>query len=630
MIDENSPYRLELSEEVRGEVEAEICRRVSSAVSGAEDRNSQLQIWRDQLQGRGITASNKNWSNACDFYDSISLEMHLTLLSQIVGALHRDPKVAVESFSKDDEEGARILEAYLAMESSKSDLNTRLYEMATDACWSQAVVTYCGWMQKTRKGREVGFRKPGDARVYTEEEQEDGVEYEPVPVSEEITEEGFDIRVVDLSDFFLFPANAKSVDSATAIAERMLLTEGDLYDGIEDWGFDEKAVEELTALGPDQEPDRQQIKNEQDGVESAEGKEGYYEVYTVYTRMPRTLAGGEESLPDHYLQDDFLVVCVPERRIVLKMGFSPYKERPYFAGGIMPLKDTILGMSLMGILEAIQTEANANIQFTVDMMNLTASPMFKGPKSEGDNFNKAQAGPGRFLGFDNPNDVMPLEWDHSGPREGMAWQQDLRARATSLVSAQGQGQLQNKVRKAGEIQAVETQAATKFGLYLTNFQRTCVAPLFQRMIALKAQFGSVDDDGEDFVDNEGHPQALTTKALKGKYNIVAVGTSMTHSPESRIEINKQKQAIQTPYLMAVTNKMPPAILKLAWHAAREMLFDLGERNPEAWIGEEPKEEAPQETQMQQPQPGGPQQPGQQGQPFHPGMDQIPNQEGFRQ
>lgn len=623
MIDEDSPYRLELSDEVRMEVEAEICNRVSSAISGAADRNSQLQIWRDQLQGFGVTASNKNWSNACDFYDSISLEMHLTLLSQIVGALHRDPKVAVESFSKDDEDGARVLEAYLSMESSKSDLNTRLYEMATDACWSQAVVTYCGWMQKTRKSREVGFRKPGDARVYTEEEQEDGVEYEPVPVSEEVTEEGFDIRVVDLSDFYLFPANSKSIDQATAVAERMLLTEGDLFDGIDDLGFDRESVEELTALGPDQETEEQTTRDEQNGVQSAEGKDGYYEVFTVYTRMPRTVLGGDKPLPEHYLQDDFLVVCVPERRIVLKMGFSPYKERPYFAGGIMPLKDTILGMSLMGILDAIQTEANANIQFTVDMMNLTATPCFKGPKEEGNNFNKAQVQPGGFVGFTNPDLVTPLEWDHSGVRDGMAWTQDLRARATSLVSAQGQGQLQNKVRKAGEIQNIETQAAAKFGLYLTNFQRTCVAPLFQRLIALKAQFGSVDDDGEDFVDSEGHPQTLTTKALKGKYNIVAVGTSLTHSPESRIEINKQKQAIQTPYLMAVMNKMPPQILKLAWHASREMLFDLGERNPEAWIGEEPKEDPPQE-QHPQPQPGGPQgQPGQHGAPQMPGMNQLP-------
>lgn len=626
MIDEDSPYHLELSEGVREEVEAEICRRVCSAISGAEARNSQLQIWRDQLQGFGITASNKNWSNACDFYDSISLEMHLTLLSQLVGALHRDPKVAIEAFSKDEEEGARILEAYLSMESSKNDIDTRLYEMATDACWSQAAVTYAGWQQKTRQSREVGYRKSGDARVYSDEEREDGEEYEEVPVSEEVTEEGFDIRVVDLSDFYLYPANAKSVAQATAIAERMLLTEGDLYDGIDDYGFDRGAVEELCSLGPEQEPDELVTKNEQDGVESAPGRDGYYEVFTVYTRMPRTADGGDKPLPEHYLQDDFLVVCVPERRIVLKMGFSPYKERPYFTCGIMPLKDTILGVSLMGILEAIQTEANANIQFTVDMMNLTATPAILIPDSEAENFNKQTLQPGAVIKVNSPADVVPLEWDRSPLRDGLAWQQDLRNRATSLVSAQGQGQLQNKVRKAGEIQNIETQAAAKFGLYLSNFQRTGVAELFRRMIALKTQFGDVDDDGEEFTDEEGHSHTLTAKALKGKYNVVAVGTSLTHSPESRIEVGKQKQAIQSEYLMAKT-KLPPDLSKLAWHGARELLFDMGERNPEAWIGEEPKEVPPQDQQPAQPQPGGPPQgqPGQQGPPQQPGMNQISNQ-----
>lgn len=630
MIDEDSPYRIELDGDTREAVEAEICRRVSSAISGAEARNSQLQIWRDQLQGFGVTASNKNWSNACDFYDSISLEAHLTLLSQIVGALHREPKVAVEAFNKDDEENARVLEQYLSMESSKNDLDARLYEMAQDACWSQACVVYAGWQQKTRKNREVGFRKPGEARVYSEEEKEDGVEYEPVPVSEEVTEEGYDIRVVDLSDFYLYPANSKSVDKATLVAERMLLTENDLYDGIEDYGFDRDAVEELCNLGPTQEPDALQIRNEQDGVEAAPGNDGYYEVYTTYTRMPRTINGGEEPLPDHYLQDDFLVVCVPERNIVLKMGFSPYKERPYLTGGIMPLKDTILGMSLMGILEPIQTEANANIQFTVDMMNMTATPALLVDQADADNFNKQQLQPGAIIKVSNPSAVVPLEWDRAPLRDGLGWQQDLRNRATSLVSAQGQGQLQNKVRKAGEIQAVETAAQTKFGLYLTNFQRTCVAPLYQRMIALKEQFGDVDDTGEDFVDSEGHPQTLTLKALRGKYNVVAVGTSLTHSPESRIEVAKQKQAIQVPYLQAVQAKMPSELLKLMWHSSRELLLDLGERNPEAWLGEEPKEQPPAQAQGQggPPPPGQPQQ--QQAPPQQPGMGQIPNEEGFRQ
>jgi hypothetical protein len=158
-----------------------------------------------------------------------------------------------------------------------------------------------------------------------------------------------------------------------------------------------------------------------------------------------------------------------------------------------------------------------------------------------------------------------------------------------------------------------------------------VAELFRRMVSLKLQFGDVDDDGEEFVDGEGHAHKLTARALRGKYNIVASGTSLTHSPEARVEVGKQKQAVQSEYLMA-KSKLPPDLSKLAWHGARELLFDLGERNPEAWIGDEPKPppEQPQGAQpMQQGQPG--QQPGQpqNGQAPHPMFGGVSNGTGVQ-
>lgn len=611
MPDNESPYKLDFDADTREALNREICRRVNWAVEGSQDRNDQLQVWRDQRDGLNITASNTRWRNACNLGDPLSKKAFLTILSQITGALRRDPKVAVESFSKDEEEGARVLESWLTIESSRSNVDAHIYDLAFDACWSQAAVGYVGWKQQTRITRETGWRKPGDARVYSEEEREDGVEYEEVPVAEEVTEEGFDIRVIDLCDFFVYPPDAKSIDRATAVCERMYLTEDELYDGIGDYGYDEEEVERLCAMGPNSDPEHMEIQHDQDGVEPAPDKDGYYQVFTCYTRMPRTLAGGDYDIPKHLMQDDFLVVCAPDQGIVLKMAFSPFRERPYFAGGIIPKKDSILGDSLMAILDGLQAEANGNLQFSIDCNNLTMNPVLKSPKSEGDDANKQIIEPGAILQFDFPEQVNPLEWDRAPMREGLALQQWLESQAQGLVAVEGQGQLSTKVRKAGEIQAVEQAANAKFGMFLYNFQRTIVAELFRRMVALKLQFGDVDDDGEDFVDTEGHSQTLTARALRGKYQIVPVGTSLTHSPEARIEIGKQAQAIQGPYLMAVVNKMPPELLKLMWHGSRELLFDMGIRNPEAWIGEEPKEQPAPEPQPQgQPPQGGPPQQGQ--------------------
>jgi hypothetical protein len=614
-LPDKTPYKLNLKPDTMDALERLLCMRVQEAVAGAQDRNDQLQTWRDQLEGLGVTAANKQWSNACNICDPISMEAFLTILSQLVGALHRDPKVAVEAFSKEDEEGAKVLESWLSMESSKSDIDARLYDLAYNACRDPAVVGYVGWKQVTRISREVGYKRPGSGRVLSEEEKEDNEEYEEVPYQEEVTEEAYDIRPVDLANFYLCPPDAVSVSRATAVAERMNLTEEELYDGIGDYGYDEDAVEKLCRLGPAPINSDREIQNSQDGVDSAVTKDGYYEIFTVYTRLPRTVID-EDDMPDYLMQDDFLVVCAPYQGVILKIAFSPFKERPYFLGGILPKPNKAQGHSLMAMLEGLQSEANANIQLTIDAMNLTMCPVLLVPDSEADAFNKQKIQPAATIRCNDPKGVLPLPWDKAPLRDGLAWQTDIRNRSKALVSAEGQGQLQSKVRKQGEIDNLQQQTSAKFGMYLSNFQRTVVTELYRRIVSLKLQFGDVDDDGEEFSDAEGRSHKLTARALRGKYNIVASGTSLTHSPEARVEVGAHKQKVQSEYLIAAS-KLPPNLSKLAWHGARELLFDLGERNPEAWIGEEPQEQpqapqapqnGPQGQQMALPQNGTGQQP----------------------
>jgi len=144
------------------------------------------------------------------------------------------------------------------------------------------------------------------------------------------------------------------------------------------------------------------------------------------------------------------------------------------------------------------------------------------------------------------------------------------------------------------VQSVETAAQSKFGLYLWNFMRTVVGPLYQRMVTLKEEFGGVDeDDGEEYV-YEGKPAKIAAKALRGKYRFVPTATSLTASPETRIEIGKMKQQVQIEYLGAVQNIQDPAKHVLLWHMARELLLDLGETNPESKIGPEPSGQPPQQ------------------------------------
>jgi hypothetical protein len=102
---------------------------------------------------------------------------------------------------------------------------------------------------------------------------------------------------------------------------------------------------------------------------------------------------------------------------------------------------------------------------------------------------------------------------------------------------------------------------------------------------LKLEFGDVDEDGEDF-NLDGKPHKITQKALRGRYDVIPVATSLTHSPEARIQVAQQQQKVQIDYFTA-KSKLPPDLHKPLWHMARNILLDLGERNPESVIGDEP-------------------------------------------
>lgn len=598
MPDQDTPYELDFDFDTREAVEREICRRVREAVANAEDRNDDLRKWHDQLYGFNVEASNRVWANACNLASPMSMKAFLTLMAQIQGALHRDPLVSVESFSKDTEEDAKTIEAWLAVEVSRSDIAKHLYDLAHYACWSPACVAYVGWVQETRTSREVGYKKPGDTRIYADEEREDDIEYEEVPVAEEVTEERFDIRAVPLRDFYLYPATAKSIERATAVCERMSLTAEELYAGIDTYGYDKEAVEDLIRQGINSNDNDQEEQDSQHGLNATMGKDGFFDIYTVYTRMPYF---EDVDVPEHLRGDDFIVVCAPDANLVLKMAFSPFKnERPYFLGSILPDPDSYMGTAMMLVLEPMQAEANGNIQFGIDNSNLTMSPCLIGPKSLDPEAEKFVVQPGAVWRTDDYDRIKPLEWDRANTQDMLAKDQWLNNQADSVVSAQGQGQLSGKVRKQGEIDNIQQQTSAKFGMYLSNFQRTVVAELFRRLVALKMQFGDVDDDGEEFMDTEGHAQKLTSRALKGKYQIVAAGTSLTHSPEALIEVNTKLQAVQAEYLKAAMAGMPPKFLKLLWHGAREQINALGQRNAEAWIGDEPEEQPQQAEQPPQP------------------------------
>ena len=186
-----------------------------------------------------------------------------------------------------------------------------------------------------------------------------------------------------------------------------------------------------------------------------------------------------------------------------------------------------------------------------------------------------------MLPEETPNEIRPLAIEGNVPL-GMAAADALVQRGKGLVAAQGYGQLDAKQRKNGEMQNVLQAADAKFDLYLANFQAG-KEELAARIVSLHQRFAG---DQEETIQHQGQPRAITLQAVRGQYRYIPTATSSTSTPEMRLGIAEKKQQVQTWYLQTVL-QAPTPFQALLWHTARQILLDLGERQPASCIGPEP-------------------------------------------
>lgn len=597
---------LKMKPELEDGVHRQLFNQASFAIDGNEERDAILQVWRDQIEGTGQAPTDPRWHNASDLTDPITAENLITLIGWIVETNRKDPKVAVESYEADHERDAEDIEAWLSMKMNQDNVDDLLYKVAYATCRDYSGVVYVGWKQTLRRVREKAVIDPETKLEVTPSANEEHSEYEyRYVVREDVEEEGFDIRQVNLCDFYMYPPDAESVDKATMCMERMRYTAHDLINAIGDCGFNEDAVKNLIKTrNTGSNSEYYLAQYETDGIDPTDVApgDGYYEIFVGFTKFP-LFVGDDDEIHDEYKDDNFCFAIHPATNTVLKMNFAPVevKEWPYFLVHILPKPDTPNGHSVCSLLEGIQAESNANVRFGIDSMNLTATPCTLVDQTEAKTISKSDIYPGALIPVkDVERSLKPMPWDHSGTRDILGYQQFLEGRGKALIAADGAGGIQQKVRKATEIREMQAAVANKAGLYNWNFNRTLFIPLAQRMVSLHSEYKQ--DEQEIFSDSDGKQRTLSVAALKAKYRFVPTAVSMNNSPEARLQVSQAAWAMVLQYREAVA-KFPQAAKEL-WHQARKVLMDLGDNNPEAVLGKEPENVQPQ---PQAPPPGQPQQ-----------------------
>jgi len=205
--------KVKLDEETAEIVHQAIYRRIQDAVMGASDRDELLVEYDDQIEGLSNPTAPPRWSDACELDAPITREAVLTVWTQIVATIKREPKVSVEAADPDDDDNASAQEALLANKGAEIGLDKALAAIAYYAIKYPVGIAYCDWTEKVKNERYKLYRD-GDKFV-------DAHERDPAKVYKEqwftmpvVDYAGPEVRAVPTSDFYLYPATARCICDA--------------------------------------------------------------------------------------------------------------------------------------------------------------------------------------------------------------------------------------------------------------------------------------------------------------------------------------------------------------------------------------------------------------------------------
>ena len=571
--------RLKLDAETREQVTLTLCEYVNNAVEDAAEQSEDLARWADQFEGIAEPSPSR-WQNACELEASLSVEARLQLLAMLTEATQQDDKIYCEAYSPQDTEDARLQEKFVNAKLNEFDFNIFLRYLASNVIRDGTGILYCGWTEQTEKQTVLNtfqdIDEAGNPVIVQEPQKIDAV-----------VDAGLDFRVVDRADFTLLPATAVSIGRAYGTAERLTLSEQELLEGIEKYGYDEDAVEKLLAMGPTHTSDYRERVNTQVGLQdTADDALGFYECHLVFSPLP--FADRERETAKRFRGQMFQSVLCPAYNIALKIAPCPYAGKPYFPFAMIDEPNRFDGIGLMRLLETLQAEATANLRWTVDSLTFTLAPVTLVEESDFEKFSSFSVYPGAKIPYSQGNEPKALVWPQSA-QGGMSLAQYYDNKMHSIVSAEGYGELQPKVRKEAEINAMSAAVSAKFGLYLQTFNEG-IAPLAAWIISLYAQYAQPEQPTA-FLDSTGREMKITQKQLCKRFRYIATQTTQSATPQMRLA---QAQTIvqemrQSPlYLQALQNND----LRLEWNLMALLLRSQGQRSPEVWIGPEPPEPQP--------------------------------------
>lgn len=583
----------DFSLEMRGRICEATMNSAKRAIERRRDGDDQFLLWDQQAEGDPLWAGiPPRWRGGCDVEDPMTDEHLFEIVASVVYIQRQQEwyQVTEVEHSTEESEGAQQIEDLMNDLVTEARLNTQhLYDLAENAARHSYAVLCIEWEQKYKTQYRPVYRHKEKETLHETGSPEVLNDPDSYALTEEIHEtvehEGIKCRVPYTGDVYLDPPSAQSFSEARRVIERFDYTEDDLINGITDFGFDEKQVEELLKSGPTKFSDRT-YRSERDEIEGVDGEEDTWEVLRIIGQPPVMLKEGKSELKEEERRRDYQWMVCPSHNICFKFAPSGYVKRPYAKFPFRGRPGRFIGHSVCSMLAPLQQEATNAFRFTIDFRDLYMSSPLLVPDSWYNEVQWYSSYPGSMMPYPTnppigPGAIQPLPYNPSGFQAGIASTNQYYARADQLFSSDARGPAQIQNRTATEVAQSASGADEKLDLILMNFHLG-VEEAGDIILSHYQQFG-----GEMITRRIGEKTVqISAEMLRKRYRIQATGSSENASPIIR-ERRTQMIATFAQQDPILAQKVAQGDMTGVYQIMSRLYRAAGIRDPKSILGGEP-------------------------------------------
>ena len=505
--------------------------------------DDQVRNFRDVYEGR-IPAKDMPWPGCAN--------VNVPLTQPIIDALHAHhykTLFGVEPYYTGVAVGPDSVDDAEAVELALQEICTRYFDLAEVGdeailrqLVDQAVILSPVWNEQIGKKRRMV--KQGGATLTVE--------------SEEIVKKGPKVRLIDILDFAVYPADAHRLDweHAHVMCHRYWQTQNQLKVGARSGMYDPEAVTNLIST-PSVSENRNNdwvggdIARVQDaGIQTdteIEAKDRPYECFEGLCLWDLDEDGEDEVC--------LFRVALNEDKLLFFDRYPYIHDQPFY----VPISTLLrpwgvwFGYSTAERLQSLQSEINAIHNQREDRATLeNAAPLVASKELKRD-LEKTTMGPGTVLYADSPKDaIVPVSFS-SGSQRSVQDEEAIKQMAfySSGVNDTILGQSSSSSSTLGEIERNLQSVNVKFDLQADR-QRRGWSQVGQQLLLLAVQY--MDDEWQyrtGAVDDEGQPifKTITRDQLANGTNVTVRGTSPLANPVL------QAQRGEKMYLVAERNPL---------------------------------------------------------------------------